>query len=327
MKKTAGRIDAAAYEVLAAAYAKAGTEVCQEAVGAYRTKTTRAGEFIYVSCYPLISPAASRAQKDRLEELRSGKASVAARGKYDRYNNKRRQERCEQLAHANFGRGDFHVTLTYEVEDWDRRSDRDPIDQRTREEAKRELTNWLARVRRRLRRYGCDLSKFKWLRVTVTKAGNNEGPRERPETHHHHVLLGGVPEELRGEIERLWPYGYCNADRLQPDDKGVAAVAQYIAKQEGSANGQHSRKEKSWSGSRNLKQPATTTSDSRISRRRVSQIAADVRRAGREIFEAVYPGYRTVEEPTVVLSDFCAGAYIRAKLRIKNRAAEGRGAA
>ena len=141
------------------------------------------------------------------------------------------------------------------------------------------------------------------------------------------VLLGGVPEELRGEIERLWPYGYCNADRLQPDDKGIAAVAQYIAKQEGSANGQHSRKEKSWSGSRNLKQPATTTSDSRSSRRRVSQIAADVRRAGREIFEAVYPGYRTVEEPTVALSDFCAGAYIRAKLRIKNRAAEGRGAA
>lgn len=277
---------------------------------------------------PADHDGAHQSQREMLDDLRAKKASASALAKYNRCNNRRRQLKCEQLAHANFGRGDFHATLTYEVEDWDRRSDREPVGRRDREDAKRELTNWFARVKRLLRRHGVDLTKFKWLRVTVTKAGNPEGQRERPETHHHHVLLGGVPEELRGDVERLWPYGYCNLDRLQPDDKGLAEVANYIARQEGSASGQHSRaKEKSWSGSRNLKRPVTYTSDIRISRRRVSQIAADVRRAGREIFEAVYPAYRTVEEPTVTLSDFCAGAYIRAKLRIRTKKAKEAGAA
>ena len=134
------------------------------------------------------------------------------------------------------------------------------------------------------------------------------------------MLLGGVPEELRGEVERLWGFGYCNADRLQPDDKGIAAMAGYVARQEGSANGEHLPGEKSYSGSQNLKKPAVTTSDSRISRRRVSQIAADVRANAREVFAKVYPGYRLVEEPKVQTSDFVAGAYIYAKLRVRDGA-------
>ena len=47
----------------------------------------------------------------------------------------------------------------------------------------------------------------------------------------------------------------------------------------------------------------------------MGKIASDVRADGIEIFEAVYPGYRAVEPPEVMLSDFCAGAYIRAKMR------------
>lgn len=300
-------IDSAAYEVLAATYAREGTEVVNGEVGAYRTKTVRAGEFIYVSCYPLISTGANQRQKESLKELNPEKLKRDPRMKYARYNNKRRILAFEQLVHTNFGKGDLHVTLTYEVEDWSIHGT-----ERSRDDAKRELTNWLARVKRLLKRHGVDIRQFRWLRTTVSKKGNYDGRYDR---HHHHVLLGGVPEELRSDIERLWSFGYCNADRLQPNGKGITEIAQYIARQEGSANGTHASFEKSWSGSRNLKKPKITTSDSRISRRRVGKIAADVRVDGISIFESIYPGYRAVEPPEVAISDFCAGAYIRAKLR------------
>lgn len=315
MRKVKG-IDAATYEVLAAAYQKADMAVRAENVGAYRTKTTKAGDFLYVYCYPLIATSAIREQRRALDDLRKGRAPFSARVKYARYNNKRRMLYVEQLAHANFGIGSFHVTLTYERQDYDIRNDRDPLIFRTRDEAKRELTNWFARVKRLLKRHGVDLAKFKWLRVTVTKEGNKEG-EQQPDRHHHHVLLDGVPEELRGEIERLWPYGFCNADRLQPGrNDGIARVAQYVARQEGAANGSHQANERSWTCSKNLARPKVTVSDSRISRRRVMQIAADVRRDGRDILEAIYPGYRTTQDDIeVTVSDFCAGAYIRARLR------------
>lgn len=306
--KTRRGIDAEVYEVLAAAYAREGTDVDQREVGAYRTKTVHAGEFLYVSCYPLISAGANRRQREQMKNLNPDGMKRDARIKYARYNNKRRMLAFEQLVHANFGRGDFHVTLTYESGDW---SIRENLPDRTRDDAKRELTNWLARVKRLLKRHGADMSRFRWLRTTVTKRGDGE----HCDRHHHHVLLGGVPEELRSEIERLWTFGYCNADRLQPNEKGVSEIAQYIARQEGSANGAHAAFDRSWSGSRNLKRPAVATSDRRISRRRVGKIAADVRADGIEIFEAVYPGYRAVEPPEVMLSDFCAGAYIWAKMR------------
>lgn len=308
-------IDSAAYEVLAAAYEKASSEVKNQDVGAYRTRRVEAGEFLYVSCYPLITAPANRRQRETMRVmLRQEKRKEMLR-RMDKYNNKRRILYYEQLAQANFGKGDFHVTLTYEVQDWN--LTREP-EYRTREEAKRDLSHWLRNIKLMLKRRGVDVSNFRYLKVTVTKEGNHEGIGDRPDTHHHHVLLGGVPEEYRTEIERMWQFGFCNADFLQPNGKGIAEVSAYIARQEGSANGTHTvAREKSISGSRNLKKPKVTTSDTKISRRRVAKIAEDVRVAGIEIFESIYPDYRVIELPEVAISDFTAGAYIRVKLRRK----------
>lgn len=315
MRKGTKLHDAERYAILAAVYEKEGTAVNQDSVGAYRTKTTRAGEFLYVACYPLISMGRKREQDEALERLIADRRHRTL-VKYARYNNARRCMIFEQLVHANFGKGDFHVALTYEQPQYDLPMDQIPV--RDREEAKRDLRNWLNRVKRMMKRHGLNPQDLRWLAVTVTKTHDREAPNPYPDVHHHHVLLGGIPEELRGEVERLWGFGYCNADRLQPDDKGIAAMAGYVARQEGSANGEHLPGEKSYSGSRNLKKPTVTTSDSRISRRRVAQIAADVRANAREVFAKVYPGYRLVEEPKVQTSDFVAGAYIYAKLRIKD---------
>lgn len=315
MEKKMRGYDAERYAVLAAVYPKEGTSIDNSNVGAYRTKTVKAGEFLYVACYPLISLQQRQLQEAELEALKQEKAR-AIQAKYARYNNSRRLMVFEQLVHANFGKGDFHVSCTYENPNSGDAppSDRE-IEYRDRERAKRDVDNYLKRVKRLLKRHGCDVEQFKYIKVTVTKTYDPEAHRPFPDAHHHHILLHGVPEELRGEIERLWPFGWCNADRLQPDDKGVAAMAGYVARQENSANGDHIRGEKSWSGSKNLIRPEVKTSDVRISRRRVAQIAADVRANAPEIFAKVYPDYRLVEWPKVETSDFVAGGYIYAKLR------------
>ena len=305
--------DSARFEVLAAVYAKAGTQVDHGNVGAYRTKYTRAGEYLYVDCYPLIGGEARQRQAAELERLkRDPERRISA--KYARYNNARRQRVFEQIVHANFGDGSFHVACTYPVpEDID--CGRSDAEYRDREQAKRDVDNYIRRIKRLLKKTGHDPAALKYIKVTVTKEYDKEARRPFPDAHHHHLLLHGVPEELRGEIERLWPFGWCNADRLQPNDQGVARMAGYISRQEGRANGDHAAGEKSWSGSKNLVRPEVTTSDRKISRRRVMQIAEDVRANGREVFAKVWPEYRLTDEPVVWMSDFVAGAYIRARLR------------
>lgn len=302
--------DAERYEVLAAVYAKESTAVTDENVGAYRTKVVKAGEYLYVNCYPLWKTWPTEEQREGLEALKKRRADRKALAKYAKYNNARRVREFDMLVSANFGYNDLHISGTYEHQDYLRRGE---WVHRDREQAKRDATNFIRRVKGLLKRHGCDLNEFRWIVCTVTKESRYE-TNPYPDTHHHHILMHGVPEYLRGEVERLWPYGYCNADRIQPKDKGLADMSGYVARQEGSANGEQPH-EKSYRTSRNIKRPEVKVSDKKISRRRVAQIAADVRANANDVFEKIYPGYRLVEQPKVTTSDFVAGAYIWAKLR------------
>ena len=308
--------DSAKYAPLAAAYAsddiQQGTRLNHDDVGGYRTKTVRAGDWLYVSMYPLIGINTDREQKKRLQEFEDERAKKAKlRLKYARYNNKRRMTEFEQMVHANITKGDLHVCCTYDQQDY---RDYDNLIFRSREDAKRDIRNYIRRVRHMLKKNGVDLNQFRWICVTVTKESVKEAARPLPDRHHHHLLFHGVPEYLRDDVENLWREGYCNADRLREDSEGFARVANYVARQEGSFNGENSG-EKSFTTSRNIIKPTITTSDSKISRRRAAMIAADVRSFGAEIFGKLFPEYRITEEPVVNTSVFVAGAYIYARLR------------
>ena len=311
--------DSEKYAVLAAAYAsedaQAGTRLDHADVGGYRTKAVTAGEYLYISCYPLIGWNADREQRKRLGELESeGLKKAKIRIRYNRYNNKRRMLELEQITHASFKAGDFHITCTYENQDPDRPDLYEYIE---RERAMKDTRNFLRRIKHLLKKYGCDLTQFRWICVTVTKEGDPEAIKPRVR-HHHHLLVHGIPEELRNDVERLWRFGYCNADRLQDSDKGFAAIAGYIARQESSYNGENNGR-RSFSCSKNIIRPEVRTSDSKLSRRRASMIAADVRVAGKEIFEKLFEGYRLIEDARVDISTFTAGAYIYAKMRLRQR--------
>ena len=323
MKAKSKRLfDGEQYEVLAAVYSKAGTEVRNDAVGAYRTKTTRAGDCLYINCYPLIGAEVQRSQRERLDTLKNSKER-AVQAKYARYNNARRVRMFDMLVEANILPNDLHVCLTYEYDN-SLTMDYGRQEYRSREDARRDVRNWLSRVKRLLKRHGIDDRELQWILVTVTKEGSEEDRNVRSPKHHHHILLHGVPEELRNEVERLWPLGFANADRIQRGDKSLGALSGYVARQEGAANGEHARGERSFSTSRNIIRPEVRTSDARISRRRVAQIAADVRAKAAQVFGRVYPEYRLVEEPKVMISDFVAGAYIWAKLVRKEQRTAGK---
>lgn len=294
-----------------------GTRVDHLRVGAYRTKTVYAGDFVYVYAYPMIDRAARMEANANLEiYTRKKKRDKNLLVRYAKWNNARRVNEFEQLVHAAFQKGDLHISLTYDFHDfYARRMNEDGFMER--EDAMRLLGNYLKRVRRLLKRNGCDLNEFWYVAVTVTKDRMPDAVKPWPKTHHHHLLVHGIPDSLRSEVEDLWPFGYCNADRMKSSDEGLAGVAGYVARQESSASGENGGK-KSYTTSKNIPRPVVKTRDNHISRRRVAQLCADVRVAGREIFERLYPGYETVADAKVSVSEFTEGAYVRVKLRRKN---------
>ena len=249
-RKTKAGFDARQYEVLAAVYAKEGTQVSSDMVGGYRTKTTRAGDCLYLDCYPLIGREARAEQETALQELKQSR-DRKVQLKYARYNNARRVRAFDQLTETNFGRNDLHVSCTYE---------RDYLDlgkygrgeYRSREDAKRDMRNYINRIRRLLKRHGCSLDEFRWVVVTVTKECDPESRDPLPHVHHHHILMHGVPEEMRGEVEQLWPFGFCDVDRIHQVGASPSALSGYVARQEGCANGDNHYKGKAFTASRNI---------------------------------------------------------------------------
>ena len=252
----------------------------------YRTRTTVAGPRLEAEVYPIFGRSTEACLK------RAKKTNVTPE-KQARLNRERSIRHLVQLADANFTDEDVHVTLTYRQAP-------------TFERAQKDMRNFLLKVKRLREKRGLPA-----LRYIYTIEGDEDGRKQRI---HIHLLMNGDMD--RGEIERIWAKGYANADRLQPDENGLEAIARYIAKQQ--------RNRRRWCASRNLKQPKSRTSDSRCSNARVKRIAFDMRNQAKEEMEKVYPGYRFVS-CTVRYSDVIDGAYIRCVMRKKEEQHDGTG--
>lgn len=133
---------------------------------------------------------------------------------------------------ANFGDGDLHLTLTYGGE------------VPTPEEAKRELRNFMRRLKGAYYRLGLE---FKWMAVTEWR-----GHRI-----HHHLVMNGGPSLL--DIQRKWKAGRVRCSVLNTEGQ-YADLAAYLIKE----TSKHFRDEdqpfrKRWTCSRNLKEPVIKT--------------------------------------------------------------------
>ena len=242
----------------------------------YRTRTTIAGPRLEAEVYPIFGRSTEAT-------LRRAKKTNVTQEKMQRLNRERSIRHLVQLADANFTAEDIHLTLTYQIAP-------------TYERAQKDMRNFMLRIKRLREKRG--LSPLKYI---YTIEGDDDGQRERI---HVHCLMNGDMD--REELERIWAKGYANADRLQPNENGLEAIARYLVKQQ--------KNRRRWCASRNLKQPKSRTSDSRCSRGQVKRIAHDMENEAKAELEKIYPGYVFVR-CKVRYSDIVDGAYIRAVMR------------
>lgn len=188
-----------------------------------------------------------------------------------------------QQAIMNFGHlpGSLHVSLTYSGKYLPRNV----------EEAEKEARNYLRRIQYERKKEG--LPALKYMLVTASIFDRQTGEPVR--IHHHIIMDGGLD---RNTVESLWRkrkrrgqkegdrIGFCNADRLQADENGIAALCSYLSKQAGG--------KKRWSSSRNLERPDYRLSDGKFTYRQVEKWARE--HPEREFWERKYPGWTLTNE-------------------------------
>lgn len=245
----------------------------------YRRRITLAGDRMECEIYPVFG-------RDDEQRARAAKKNITP-AKQKRLNDERARRHLIQLADANFSEKDIHLTLTYRQET-------------SLEQCKKDVRNFLLRVKRY--REKNNLGELKYI---YTIEGSREKIRGYGTTriHVHMLMNSGVSRE---RLEEMWAMGYANADRLQPNERGLEEIASYIIKE--AATG------RKYSASRNLTQPLRRTTDARTSNRVVKAIAMDIRNEAKEQTERMYPRYRFVD-CKVFFSDQLDGVYIRVLMR------------
>ena len=191
-------------------------------------------------------------------------------------NAKNAKRKLLQVMESNFNEKDLHVTLTYN----------DKYLPKTLEDADREATNFIRRLRRKRKKNGLD--DLKYILVTEHTITNDEGIEEITRVHHHLVINGGLD---RDEVEDLWSkgryskkesMGFVNADRLQPDrNSGFTALSYYLTKKP--AN------KRSWTCSQNLRRPESRNNDYKYSKRKIQRIIGHNKELS--YWEKQYPGW------------------------------------
>lgn len=229
--------------------------------------------------------AADKAVKGK----RSKKKKVSSPKQND-LNDKNARRYLVELGNGNFGKKDYHVTCTYDEENY-------PKDIKMAENT---ITNYLKRISYRRKKLGIGPLKY----ILVTEYAYDAAGEVITRIHHHVIMNGGMD---RNEIEDMWTdsrinwkkykenpeyalsikrKGYVNADRLQLNKNGIEALCKYVTK--------HPNGKKRWSSSRNLTRPTSRSNDHKYSKKKVEYFAK-LPDQGREYFERIYKGYRITE--------------------------------
>ncbi len=239
----------------------------------YREGRYIAGRYMDVALYPVFPSA--RRRKNKFRPSTEGQR---------RLNAVNAENRLLRLLHANFTEADLEIHLTYA-------EDRLP---RGEDEIRRDLQNWIRRVKRLYAAQGLPL-KY----IAVTERGQQSG-----RVHFHVTLSGGVD---RDRLEKLWGRGYANSRRLQFDDnEGLRRLCGYIFARDRKDSGVWKKR---WNASKNLVQPEYRQATGRVSARRMERIFFSADAAE---LERLYPGYR-VTGVRFVYNDINDGFYIHAR--------------
>lgn len=251
--------------------------------------------FMEVGIYPF-----SKTQMEVSRGKREKRKKVSA-PKQKNLNDKNARRYLIQLLNSNFTDKDMHVTCTY-------KSGEHPD---TVEEAETEARNFIRRVNYLRKKRGLDPVKY----ILVTELSFKEEVLTR--VHHHIVMNGGLE---RDEVEDIWrrkrqkgqkkgeKIGRINADRLQPDENGLAALASYLTKEP--------NRKKRWSSSQNLIRPVQAPpNDHKYSKRQLEKIARG--EVDNDYWKKKYPGWTITDKDygIEVSHNELTGYYIYLRLR------------
>jgi hypothetical protein len=233
----------------------------------YKEKLIFAGDMIFGVIYPTFRRGGARRGKFR-ESSETQK----------RLNERKSTQRLVWLIHANFGKNDYALHLTY----------KDGFLPESEEQFLKDIKNYIRRVGRIYAKNGLD---FKYVYVwEYSETG-------RP--HVHLVVSGGISRDL---LEDAWGMGRCNADRLQFNECGIVDLAKYITKADRT---KHARR---YVCSRNLAKPAEKTNVHTWSRKQISEV--DSVGNPHKRFADLYPGYWLSEFPRVEQNGVNGGMYM-----------------
>lgn len=223
----------------------------------YCEKKIYSGELMEVEIYPIYpSGREMPGRKDKSKDSSKAQKNL---------NDKNARKNFVRLVNANFTQEDIAVHGTY-------RDDEMPC---TEKEVRRDITNYIRRIKNRRKRHG--LPSMKYIYVIECKVSKRTGILRW----HFHMIMSAIDRDI---AERLWRKGdWVNSKRLQPNDFGFEALARYMVK-----DPQGSRR---WSGSKNLKKPFIRQRDNAITRLGAQRMATK-HVDDREYFEKKYKGYR-----------------------------------
>lgn len=248
----------------------------------YRERRYFCGDYLEVNIFPVYEKQRGRSKR------RKPTSEVQAK-----LNERNAEERLVRLLNANFTGEDIEIHLTYATGTLPE----------TDEDARRDVQNYLRRVKRKRKKEG--LPELKYVAVTEGEAGGRR-------YHHHITMSGGID---RSELEELWGYGYANARRLQFCETGVEALARYVTKQFRDKKSEMLYR-KRWNASKNLVQPKPIDRDGKVSAAKVRDMVAEDTDAAPKV-EELYPGYACADV-RVLHNEFNGGFYIVAKMYRRN---------
>lgn len=255
-----------------------------------RTRRIIAGDMAYVDTFPIWDTETKRAAREESEHRGSSDAQK-------RINARNRQRQLEILINANFGEGDYLLTLTYA-------DDTQPEDA---EGARKDAANYMRRLK--TLRKSKHVGPLKYIFVVEETHSNKRGTR-----YHIHAIING-DGITRDEAESKWLGGLANTRKVQDQPGKLTGYARYMSKTQTEHNkGQSVSTQRLFYRSRNLKNPRPTIADKKISRRRAERIATETVEHQGEIFAKLYPGY-VLLECKVYTSSIVPGVYIRAVLQ------------
>lgn len=250
-------------------------------INGYRMKVYKAGDLLECDIYPVW--------KKQEISTRAKRSKVSRKAQED-LNRKNAQRHTVRITNANFKKNDLWVTLSYS----------DMYKPRSMEEARRDIRNYIARLKYRRKKKGLPELKY----IYVTEWGESDGDFSESEIrcHHHLILSGGMQWE---EVEEIWQKGKRNQVRpLRPDDYGLTGLAMYISKGR--------KHEKRMGHSKNLIIPRPQYRRTTISKRKIERIATHAHMAA-EIFKELFAGYE-FKDMEAKYSEYMPGAYIYARM-------------